>query len=183
MRLADLEKDALPLYEEPDNHHFSIEAARIEADGYCVWPRLRETVEFCRRMGYQHIGVAFCVGLRAEAKVICSYFRKAGLRVSSVACKTGGFDKARIGVPEKGKLHPGEYESMCNPIGQALLLNQEKTEFNILVGLCVGHDSMFLKHSDALCTALIVKDRALCHNPVAAVYCAEGYCAGRLALE
>ena len=49
------------------------------------------------------------------------------------------------------------HESMCNPIGQAEILNVEKTEFNIVLGLCVGHDSMFLKNSDAMCTILAVK--------------------------
>lgn len=34
-------------------------------------------------------------------------------------------------------------EAMCNPIYQAKLLHHEKSEFNILLGLCVGHDSLF----------------------------------------
>jgi len=64
---------------------------------------------------------------------------------------------------------------MCNPILQALLLNEEKTDFNIIVGLCVGHDSLFMKYSDALTTTLIAKDRVLGHNPAAALYLSESY--------
>lgn len=64
---------------------------------------------------------------------------------------------------------------MCNPITQAYLLNEEKTEFNILLGLCVGHDSLFLKNAEAPCTVLAVKDRLLGHNPLAAIYTAESY--------
>ena len=43
---------------------------------------------------------------------------------------------------------------------QALLLNGQKTQFNIALGLCVGHDALFCKYSDALVTTLAAKDRA-----------------------
>lgn len=71
---------------------------------------------------------------------------------------------------------------MCNPISQAKLLNLHGTQFNVLVGLCVGHDSMFYKYSDALVTTLIAKDRVLAHNPAGAVYCSEGYYKKKLGL-
>jgi len=56
-----------------------------------------------------------------------------------------------------------------------MLLNDQKTDFNIALGLCVGHDSMFYKYSDALVTTLIAKDRVTGHNPAVALYCNEGY--------
>ena len=58
---------------------------------------------------------------------------------------------------------------MCNPIYQAKLLNHEKTDFNILLGLCVGHDSLFFKFAEAPTTVLAVKDRVTGHNPLAAI--------------
>ena len=64
---------------------------------------------------------------------------------------------------------------MCNPIAQAQLLNEEKTEFNIVLGLCVGHDTLFFKYSEAPVTVLAVKDRALAHNPLGALYLSDGY--------
>ena len=66
-------------------------------------------------------------------------------------------------------------KNMCNPIYQAKRLNAENTEFNIVMGLCVGHDSLFYKHSDALVTTLVTKDRVLGHNPAAALYTANSY--------
>ncbi|MCK5682073.1 DUF1847 domain-containing protein, partial [bacterium] len=66
-------------------------------------------------------------------------------------------------------------ETMCNPILQAMILNQSKTDFNIMLGLCVGHDSMFLKEADAPCTVLAVKDRVLGHNPLSAIYNIDSY--------
>ena len=53
-------------------------------------------------------------------------------------------------------------------------MNEQKTDFNIMIGLCVGHDSLFLKHVEAPTTVLIVKDRVLCHNPVGALYASTG---------
>jgi len=64
---------------------------------------------------------------------------------------------------------------MCNPIAQAKILNNEGTEFNIMVGLCVGHDSLFFKYADAPTTVLIAKDRVFGHNPAAALYLSDSY--------
>jgi uncharacterized metal-binding protein len=59
----------------------------------------------------------------------------------------------------------------CNPIEQARMLEEKKTDLNLVVGLCVGHDALFIKHSHTYVIPLVVKDRALGHNPLAAVYC------------
>ena len=126
-------------------------------------------------MGYHKIGLAFCKGLRKEARVVADLLRSRGFEVVSVICKTGGFPKEAAGIPKENKIHPDQFEPMCNPIAQARLLNAQKTEFNIALGLCVGHDSLFYKYSDALVTTLVAKDRVLAHNPCGAIYCAEGY--------
>ena len=64
---------------------------------------------------------------------------------------------------------------MCNPVMQAKILNKEKTDMNIVMGLCVGHDSLFYKYSEALVTTLVAKDRVMGHNPAAALYTSESY--------
>lgn len=163
------------LKEYTPDRTFYVASSEIEGIGYGKWPRLREVVEFCRCMGYSKIGMAFCRGLRKEAKVIDHILKAHGLEVISVICKTGGISKEQMGIQEQYKLHPGEFEPMCNPIAQANLLNDQETQFNIAVGLCVGHDSLFYKYSQAMVTTLIAKDRVLAHNPVGAVYCADGY--------
>lgn len=98
-------------------------------------------------------------------------------------CKTGSIPKDRAGVPADYRVRPGPYEVMCNPIAQAELLNKEGTQFNICLGLCVGHDSLFYKYSKALVTTLVAKDRATGNNPAAAIYCADGYFKSRLDLN
>lgn len=64
---------------------------------------------------------------------------------------------------------------MCNPILQAKLLNKQKVDLNVVVGLCVGHDSLFYKYANGLSTTLITKDRVLAHNPVGALYQTKAY--------
>jgi len=126
-------------------------------------------------MGYKKIGMAFCVGLRKEAAAVESLFASRGLEMVSVVCKIAGVPKEIIDLKDHEKISPGEPEAMCNPILQAEVLNQEETEFNVLLGLCVGHDSLFLKYASAPCTVLAVKDRVTGHNPLAAVYTLDSY--------
>lgn len=173
-------------YADPEIHEFAAQASLQERSCYgdvegkpgahCpLKPRIVEVMEFCQRMGYQKIGLAFCGGLHREANVVSEMLTARGFDVRSVMCKFGGADKSLLGLRDEDKIAGGGHESMCNPIGQALVLNAEKTEFNILLGLCVGHDSLFLKYSDALCTVLAVKDRLLGHNPLAAIYTSASY--------
>lgn len=138
-------------------------------------PRILEIVEFSKRMNYHRLGLAFCIGLRREARVVHNIFERHGLEVISIACKVGRAPKELLGLTEADKVSPGSFESMCNPVLQALLANRHGCEFNVLLGLCVGHDSLFFKHADAPCTVLAVKDRLLSHNPLAAIYQIEGY--------
>ena len=162
-------------YFKPENHDFFIASAATEAIGYCRWPRLREVVEFSKRMGYTRLGLAFCAGLHREAEVVDRVLRQNGFQVASVICKTGSIPKDRAGVPPEYRVRPGTYEVMCNPIAQAELLNRVETQFNICLGLCVGHDSLFYRYSQAPVTTLVAKDRATGNNPVAAIYCADSY--------
>ncbi|MEM4592859.1 MAG: DUF1847 domain-containing protein [Sulfolobales archaeon] len=154
-------------------------ASLVEKEGYCVWPRLREIVEFARKLGLEKLGVAFCIGLSSEAEYVVRYLESKGFKVYSVCCKCGGVDKTRVGLREEDKLSPGSHESMCNPIVQAELLNSVGTELNVVLGLCVGHDTLFIKYSKAPVTYLAVKDRVTGHNPLAAIY-ASNYFKPRL---
>jgi uncharacterized metal-binding protein len=87
----------------------------------------------------------------------------------------GGVEKEAIGIAENEKVRVGQWESMCNPLLQAEILNREQTDLNILLGLCVGHDALFLKHAAAFSTVLAAKDRVTGHNPLAAVYTLHSY--------
>jgi len=140
-----------------------------------VKPRFLEIVEFAQKMGYKKLGLVFCLGLAKEAVIVNQLLTNHGFEVTSVACKVGGVPKEEIGIKEEEKIFIGGHESMCNPILQALVVNDAKTDFNVLLGLCVGHDSLFFKYADAPTTVLAVKDRVTGHNPLAALYTSGSY--------
>lgn len=148
-----------------DNLKIMKAAACTEGRFYSNITRLEETVEFCKLMGYKKIGMAFCIGLNQEAKLIEEYFSKF-FEVHSVCCKVCGVPKANL---ELEQIKPGR-ETMCNPLIQAKILKDEEVEFCVTVGLCVGHDALFTSGCTAPVSCLVAKDRVLAHNPLGAVY-------------
>jgi uncharacterized metal-binding protein len=110
-----------------------------------------------------------------EADLLRQILVSNGFQVSTVCCKVGSIPKEDVGLLDEEKIHPGEFEGLCNPIGQAELLEDVGTGLNIVVGLCVGHDSLFFQHSHAPVTVLVAKDRVTGHNPVAALYTSHSY--------
>lgn len=143
-------------------------------------PRIQETCEFARKMGYHKLGIAFCAGLQAEARAVTRILEAQEFGVVSVICEVGGTPKETIGIREEEKIRSGQFESMCSPVVQAGVLNQEGTDLNILIGLCVGHDSLFFRYSEVFTTVLVVKDRVLGHNPAAALHTSGTYYARML---
>ena len=154
---------------------FARQAALTESKGYCQWTRVQEIIHFSKAMDYHKIGIAFCIGLKQEARILAKILRSHSFEVVSVVCKNGSTPKSFLGLSEEEKVRPGQFEAMCDPISQARLLNHAGVDFNVVVGLCVGHDSLFLKYAEAPATVLVAKDRVLAHNPAGALYCAEGY--------
>ncbi|QGP93921.1 hypothetical protein MGLY_33460 [Neomoorella glycerini] len=163
-------QEARAEYQKPEINNIALNAARTEAAGYGVWTRLEEIMEFSRRAGFRKLGLAFCAGVREETKRIAAVLQSNGFEVYSLICKTGSLPKEELGITNEEKVRPGSYEPMCNPIGQAKLLNAAGTDLNVIVCLCVGHDTLFIKYSKAPVTVLAAKDRVLAHNPLGAVY-------------
>jgi uncharacterized metal-binding protein len=158
-------------------------AAEVEGLYYGKINRVEETVAFARRIGADRIGIATCFGLIEETRTLVKILRLAGFQTFTALCKVGSIDKSEMGIPENLKIKCDSYEAGCNPILQARLLNREHTGLNIIMGLCVGHDSLFIKHSEAPVTTLVVKDRVLGHNPVSALYTVGSYSAHLLDKE
>ena len=177
---------SLKVYDDPEIWEFARQASIQEGECYAnrienpfvlepTKTRIVEICEFAHKMGYKRLGLAFCVGLAKEAGLVAEIFNLNGFEVVSVVCKAGRVLKDKIGIKDEEKIMPGIDEAMCNPVLQAMILNDEKTDFNVLLGLCVGHDSLFFKHADAYTTVLAVKDRVTGHNPLAAVYLSHSY--------
>ena len=154
----ELEKVVKLYTENEENNKIAIASAEVEGGFYGKYTRVEEIMEVAKRIGAKKIGIATCVGL---------------IDVYGVACKVGSVDKTDIGLDPKYTCKTGPV--MCNPILQAKLLNKAGTQLNVVVGLCVGHDSLFYKYSKALATTLVTKDRVLAHNPVGALYQTRAY--------
>ena len=186
LKHADLVTNCMETYGRADVEGFAFQCSVQEGQGYAgkelgydhvrpAQPRIAEIAAFARKMDYRRLGLAFCIGLRNEAKVVERFYAAQGFEMVSVMCKAGGVAKERIGIEEDQKVTPGTHETMCNPVFQAELMNLQGTDFNVVMGLCVGHDSLFFRHANAPCTVLAVKDRLLGHNPLAAVYTLDSY--------
>jgi uncharacterized metal-binding protein len=180
-RYSGIVQDAVGVLQgEGEDAKLAYVAARVE--GLCYqrvagsdavnprWTRVEETIAFAKLMGYQKIGIATCIGLLEECDRLVAILTAQGLTPYSVCCKAGSVDKKTIGIKEEEKVRPGTFEPACNPVAQAEICNSLKTEMNIILGLCVGHDMLFNKHSEAPVTTLVVKDRVTGHNPAAVLY-------------
>ena len=177
----DVVQESLDTYRgSSEDARIAFVAARVE--GLCYqplpgsdavnarWTRVEDTIAFAKLMGYIRIGIATCIGLLEESERLSKILTAQGFEPLSVCCKAGSIDKLQLGLAESDKVRPGTFEPACNPIAQAEICNRLGTDMNIIVGLCVGHDMLFNKHSKAPVTTLVVKDRVTGHNPVAVLY-------------
>lgn len=167
------QKQILKLYKEEENYNIANASAEITMDRYGDKTRIVEIIDFAKKINYKKIGLAFCVGLANEANITTRILEKHGFEVESIICKVGSIDREEIGIKNCNV-------PMCNPIAQAKFLNEKKTDFNVVLGLCVGHDTLFFKYSEAPVTVFAVKDRVLAHNPLGAIYQSESYYKNKL---
>lgn len=176
--------EALSEYNNPEVNGFAVKASIQEAECYehnpdglrTRLPRIEELIQFARKNGYKKLGLAHCGGLAEEARLLNGILENNGFQVVSVQCKAGAVPKERIGVPPEKKItSPDDWESMCNPIAQAKVLNKCGVDLAIMLGLCIGHDTLFIKYCEVPLTILAVKDRVLGHNPLAALYTSGSY--------
>lgn len=185
-RSVDIVRETLEILKDPEVMEFVRQASIQEGEGYGdkekgyaqirpIKPRIQETIEFAQKMKFKRICLIFCVGMRKEAEIIHQIFSVNGFETISVMCKAGAISKEEIGLLREQQIDPSSFEAMCNPILQALTANHHQAELNVLFGLCVGHDALFLKYAKAYSTVLASKDRLLAHNPLAAIYQYDSY--------
>lgn len=178
---ADIVQSAVSEFKgESEDARLARTAAKVEALCYqpvpgsdvvnARWTRVEDTVALAQLMGWKKVGIATCIGLLAETEQLSAILSAQGLEPQSVCCKAGSIDKLELGLTEEDKVRPGTFEPACNPIAQAEICNRIGTDMNIIVGLCVGHDMLFTRHSKAPVTTLVCKDRVTGHNPAAVLY-------------
>ncbi len=163
-RFRGLIEESKHQYLESDTEKFHLAAAKVLKRGGYDWSRVQQCIEFARELGAKKVGLAVCVGLLREGREFARFLDRAGFQVISVACMVGGLKAQETGIPEEWVNPLG---ISCNPIVQAEILNQEGTELNFIYGLCVGHDTIFIKRSEAPVTYVVVKDMVTGNNPTA----------------
>ena len=170
---------AMSEYDKPEVKEFARLASLQEAECYerlpdgirTKLPRVEELIQFARKCKYQRLGIAHCGGLADEARILTDILENNGFEVVSVQCKCGAVPKENLGIrPEEKIAEPEDWETMCNPIAQAMIINESGVDMAIMLGLCIGHDTLFIKYCSVPLTVLAVKDRVFGHNPLAALY-------------
>ena len=165
----DVFDEARKIVQNPETREMFKGVATTWRDTRLSKNRIEEIMTYARNMGFKRLGVVFCIGLSDQGEVVAKIFEKNGFEVVSACCMTGGFSSDDVGLSEDDKIYREGRQPQCNPVGQALLMNKFGSDLNVLVGLCVGDDALFIKHSDAPVTVLAVKDRLNAHNPLAAI--------------
>jgi len=158
-------------HETAKEHKAVLEVARdISCEEDRKLCRVAELVYYCLGMKFNRLGVAFCLDLIEPAGILTGLLRRF-FDVFPVCCKVGGIPVADPLI--KGNEFRDENAISgiaCNPAGQAEVLNRLGTDINIIVGLCMGVDSLFTQASLAPVTTLFVKDKSLVNNPIGAIY-------------
>jgi len=166
---ADLISEARETLQDTENQAMARDVARTWKE-LGKLTRVEETMLYAKLRGYRKLGLAFCLGLSDEAQLLTNVLLNEGFEVVSVCCMCGVLSSDDIALPEEDKIASGIRQPMCNPIGQAAVLDSEGCQLNILLGLCVGDDTLFIKHSKTPVTVLAVKDRVLANNPLGVLY-------------
>ncbi len=160
-------------YEDPEVKRMYI-AAKTAGDGLRkarFVPRLRRLIDLCKNMNYKKIGLSYCVHFRKEAEQYAEILRRHGLEVVTMCCTNGALDQKQFGFGDT----ECEFREACNPIGLAECMNREKVEFNFLMGVCTGQDSLFYKFTDAMTTVIAINDPVTGHTPTKALYLYNSY--------
>lgn len=182
---TDLVEEANRLLFQPENQKLAIVSSTIEnscfkrePSGSIYYPmmplrcRIEEVMWLADDMGYKKLGIAFCTDLKNETEILTEILEFHGFEVVSVCCKAGAVPVQEIGVKEGEKMHgPESFETMCSGIIAAELLNDENADMNILMGLCVGQDSLFFRYAKATTVPVVVQDKIHAHNSTAALHC------------
>lgn len=153
-------------YLKPDIAKVHMATARVLKRGNFEWTRVQECIEFARELGAKKVGLAVCIACMREGRAMANLLEAAGLEVVTVGCMIGAVKPQDTGIPEELITGIG---IACNPLAQAKIMNEEGTQLNFIYGLCVGHDTLFIRHSEAPVTFISAKDVVTGDNPSAAL--------------
>jgi len=129
-------------------------AAIMESRGYILWPRLKDIIEFSKRMKYDKMAILFCPDLWKEAKKTRTILSENGFTVASRVC----------GIGKSNPQPPDEFMSEVNEFSPDIVIN---------TGLCVPFEAQVLRLSKVPVSTFIARDKKLNNYPASAVYSSD----------
>ncbi|MDD2839987.1 MAG: DUF1847 domain-containing protein [Rickettsiales bacterium] len=119
--------------------------------------RIQELINFAKNSNFKRIGVANCFSMQKYADKLIEILKKENFEVFAMNCKVSGLKTGDI-------FNDNSVAPSCDPLSQAKYLNDNNTDLNINVGLCLGHGILFQQYSKVPVTTIIVKDFQTNHN-------------------
>jgi len=138
-------QDIISLYDQNDIEMMN----KVEIINKGFEGRIQNIIKYAELSGIKKIGIAHCISVSRLARQLESKLSEK-FEVFTVDCKVGRIDRSELLSKGRG--------AVCNPVMQAKFLNDNETELNIVMALCLGHDILFNKYSEAPTTTLLVKD-------------------------
>lgn len=139
--------------EGTDAHRLWQAFGRLIGTGGAAKSRVEHVVDFARALGEGRIGIASCLRYIEDARFLRGLLRAEGFDAPVVLCKVGGWTVRDVGVDRDTDW------IVCNPAGQALILNKLGCGVQLTLGLCMGHEMIFNKYSTGYVTNLYVKEK------------------------
>ncbi len=156
-----LRQGSLDSYGSDDVQHIIQTAGLLVDNGRAgSLSRFDELIEFIRLQNYKTVGIAYCFSMEnIVQKAASAIEEKTGAVVVPARCSMGGLREGDVDRCKSGG------SVGCNPAGQALFLN-DRADFVVEMGLCMGHDVLFHQKLKRPFTVLLVKDRLHNHDPL-----------------
>ena len=79
--------EAMECYNEDENRKVTIAAAEVEYENYCKHTRVEEIMDFAKKINAKKIGIATCVGLLKESRILADILRRHGFTGDTIYLK------------------------------------------------------------------------------------------------
>ncbi|MDI6819623.1 MAG: DUF1847 domain-containing protein [Candidatus Hodarchaeaceae archaeon] len=149
-------------YRKAGNLKLYQKSSSLEVEGYMRYPRVKEPIRLAEGMGWNKLGMAFCIGLSEEAKKLQEVLKCTVLKFIRLCVKLVAL-RRKNSLPERKRSRMQSNSPSDGP-------QRGWNGFERHRGSLHRPRHLFQRYSKAPTTTLIVKDRVLAHNPVGALY-------------
>ena len=79
-----IEKSIAKYKNNKEDYNLAYNSALVEAEGYCKDVRLLEIINFAEKCNFKKLGLAFCIGLSKETKIVAEILENHGFEVKNI---------------------------------------------------------------------------------------------------